>query len=566
MAALKFVQSPVAALALPIGSSDTTMYGLNIKDIYGNYLSMTNFGDIGYMTINPTSPFAEIVSFTGCVYQGNGTTKFTGCTRGLLAIDPYTTGGTANAHQANDSIVFSINPQMLDTMVQKGQDASITGTFTFSNAKVPRMNATVVYGIGSDLWLATKEYVDDTAIAGAPNASISTKGIGRVSVSPVDATIPIFVGDNDPRMPTQQQKNALVGQSGTPDTANPYETYDDTSATSVANKLVRMNSDGQLNGGIATSFIQNITAGQDLALNDAVFLTTGAPINEVAYDNSTSQTSQFIAGSYSFSYTCTGSNRLLIVGIGYNGGSVTVTYGGVAMTSFTGPVGAVGNAWFYLVAPASGSNTLAVTAAGTTQRLYTVMSFNNAKQSAPTFGVANTTSSAVAGSIGSKFLALAAGTGGTGSTLTTTATQDNAVAATNNAAPIDANGGMRIALYPTSYGSGNVTATVGGDYTTMKTCAVRIDPVSVSTGLIKSTAATSFSNNSNTFLGIVNAVTTKGNAAPVTLMGIRTTTGLTEASNYYLTNVAGVIGTSAGTVSKRVGYTLSTTQLLLAAQ
>ena len=194
------------------------------------------------------------------------------------------------------------------------------------------------------------------------------------------------------------------------------------------------------------------------------------------------------------------------MGIGYNGGTVSVTYGGVAMTPFTGPAGTVGNAWFYLVAPASGSNTLAVTATGTTQRLYVVMSFNNVKQSAPTFGSAASTSSTVSGTAGSKFLGLAAGSGGTGSSLTTTCTQDNAVAASNSAAPVDANGGMRIDLYPTTYGSGTVTTTVGGNYTTMKACAVKLEPVSVSTGLIKSTAATSLSNTSNTFIGIVNSV------------------------------------------------------------
>lgn len=267
--ALKFVQAPTAAIALPMGDSDTSFYGLDIKDINGNYLSMTDFGTIGYMTINPTSPYAEIVSFTGCVYQGDGTTLFTGVTRGLLAIDPYTTGGTPYAHSPNDSLVFSINPQMLDAFVQKGQDATITGTFTFLYTKMPRASQTVTYGVGSDLWFATKEYVDGVAIAGAPNASTSTKGIGRVSVAPVDANIPIFVGDNDPRVPsadlsglTQDMVDAIEAGNA-PTALNPFVTFADTSLLSAANKIPIANASGKIDPG----YIQNFAGdGSDGAL------------------------------------------------------------------------------------------------------------------------------------------------------------------------------------------------------------------------------------------------------------------------------------------------------------
>lgn len=270
--ALKFVQAPTAAIALPMGDSDTSFYGLDIKDINGNYLSMTDFGTIGYMTINPTSPYAEIVSFTGCVYQGDGTTLFTGVTRGLLAIDPYTTGGTAYAHSPNDSLVFSINPQMLDAFVQKGQDATITGTFTFLYTKMPRASATVTYGVGSDLWFATKEYVDGVATAGAPNASTSTKGIGRVSVAPADPTIPIFVGTNDPRVPsadlsglTQNMVNAIEAGNA-PTALNPFVTFADTSLLAAANKIPIANATGKID----PAYIQNFAGdGSDGALTSA---------------------------------------------------------------------------------------------------------------------------------------------------------------------------------------------------------------------------------------------------------------------------------------------------------
>lgn len=72
---------------------------------------------------------------------------------------------------------------------------------------------------------ATKGYADGLAIAGSPDSSTSVKGIGRVSVAPVSATIPIFVGDNDGRVPTQAENDALVG-TGTPSSTNKYVTVD----------------------------------------------------------------------------------------------------------------------------------------------------------------------------------------------------------------------------------------------------------------------------------------------------------------------------------------------------
>lgn len=46
---------------------------------------------------------------------------------------------------------------------------------------------------------AVKEYVDDNA-GSSPDASITVKGISKLSVAPVSPTNPMAVGDNDPRL------------------------------------------------------------------------------------------------------------------------------------------------------------------------------------------------------------------------------------------------------------------------------------------------------------------------------------------------------------------------------
>jgi hypothetical protein len=53
--------------------------------------------------------------------------------------------------------------------------------------------------ITDDKHVATKKYVDDTAIAGSAKATDSVYGISKLSVAAVSATEPIVVGQNDPK-------------------------------------------------------------------------------------------------------------------------------------------------------------------------------------------------------------------------------------------------------------------------------------------------------------------------------------------------------------------------------
>lgn len=80
------------------------------------------------------------------------------------------------------------------------------------------------------------------------DATTSAAGKTRLSTAPVSVSIPIAVGDNDPRVPTVAQvgyipstteKDALVGTSGTPSTSNKYVTNDDTATAATANKVAR---------------------------------------------------------------------------------------------------------------------------------------------------------------------------------------------------------------------------------------------------------------------------------------------------------------------------------------
>lgn len=104
----------------------------------------------------------------------------------------------------------------------------------------------------------------------------------------------------------------------------------------------------------------------------------------IAYDNSTQGTSA--STPLTFAHTVAGSNRLLFVSCTVNTGRTVsgITYNGVAMTSINSKTdggGLVTYLW-YLIAPATGSNNVIVTAAGgATSVVATASSYANCLQS-----------------------------------------------------------------------------------------------------------------------------------------------------------------------------------------
>lgn len=147
------------------------------------------------------------------------------------------TSGTTKAHRKGATVEitdFAIIKKMLDlldgtTDLNASVPLKYDGSATISNAN----------------HLATKAYVDWVAIAGGADASTTVKGITKLSVAPASASNPIAVGDNDGRVPTQDENDALAGTSGTPSSSNKYVTADDV-AENTASKIVRRKSDSNI--------------------------------------------------------------------------------------------------------------------------------------------------------------------------------------------------------------------------------------------------------------------------------------------------------------------------------
>lgn len=200
--AINYVQTNTLYLAgsgVIIGATSATL--TSFTDIYANVLTMASFGAKGFITFEPDTTNEEAATFTGVTANANGTYTLTGL-KTVLAQTPYTEStGLVRQHSGGTKIVVTDNVAFWNTFGNKQNDETLTG----------RWGTAVVPSSGNDI--VNKTYADGLAIAGAPNASTTVKGIGEVSVAPVSPTIPIFVGDNDGRVPTQNENNALVGNN-----------------------------------------------------------------------------------------------------------------------------------------------------------------------------------------------------------------------------------------------------------------------------------------------------------------------------------------------------------------
>lgn len=123
---------------------------------------------------------------------------------------------------------------------------------------------------------------------------------------------------------------------------------------------------------------------------------------DIHFDAASNSGYKTASGSYSWSHTCTGASRYLVVGISMlsvAGSSVSgITYNSVAMT-FLGAVASVSGAvraeiWG-LIAPTVGSNTIAVTLTTALDSIGCAISLDGVHQTSPTEGFASATATNV---------------------------------------------------------------------------------------------------------------------------------------------------------------------------
>lgn len=288
-------------------------------------ITMTDLGTKGYMTLEPGNSIKEeAITFTGVTQNANGTATLTGVSNQMTEA-PYTeTSGTTKTHVGATIAILTNTAGFYNDLTGKNNDETITGVWTFTDPNVPRMDVDHVYGAGEDKYFATKKYADDLAIAGSPQATAATYGITRLSLDPATPATPIAVGDNDTRVPSQTENDALVGTSGTPSSSNKYVTNDDTSATSpAASKIPRLTSGSK----IPSAFLAFGGSGADGALA----ISSGTTTLDLG------NADVFVKNYTSISITGTG--KLAFSNPGTNGTIINLkSQGDVTLTSSTVPL------------------------------------------------------------------------------------------------------------------------------------------------------------------------------------------------------------------------------------
>ena len=165
-------------LGASIGSTDSSILLSSFTEpVTGVPYTMALLNtNIVYGTIAPKTSQKELISFTGITQNSNGTATLTGVVRGLAMKYPFASDSAYKLpHSGQTQFIISDSPQVFEEYPSITADVTITGQWTFTKPVITPAN---------------------------PVATTSVLGVGKVSVAPVDPLNPIFIGQNDPKVPT----------------------------------------------------------------------------------------------------------------------------------------------------------------------------------------------------------------------------------------------------------------------------------------------------------------------------------------------------------------------------
>jgi hypothetical protein len=269
------------AQSLASNGSETIFYVDKITTLTGETLTTADFSIFGKgtITIDPLSTTnIEFCSFTAV----DGTNiAFTGGVRGLSAFDY---------------------------------------TASTSRAKYHPVGTTVIIAFGVHNLLDLVSYVAGQVAGTIGTATNLVTGSTKLSVAAASPTIPIAVGDNDPRVPTAGQALALVGNGGTPGSGNTFVTQ-----TAFASAFLKPNSGTGADGALSvTSGTTTLNDAGHVSGNFAIYnFTTGSISSGATLAFGSNFANKTIV--LKFTGTCTNAGTITTVG---NGGA-----GGVANTN-----------------------------------------------------------------------------------------------------------------------------------------------------------------------------------------------------------------------------------------
>ena len=383
---------------------------------------------------------------------------------------------------------------------------------------------------------------------------------------------------------TEDQQDALAGTSGTPSTSNRYVTNDDTTSTSEAGKALRLDGSGDLpviSGVNLTGVVigDSFTATENIVDREAVSIFPYQSDGGISYNGSDSLIGNQASSNTTVSKNVTvasGSNKMMVIAVSMrqsgsgNPDPVAPTYSGDSMIEISKSGGRnLGmTAMYYLSNPDEGSNALSwiVNGLGVSSTLYyawNVYIFDNASSTLASSGSAaastfNYTPSEVGEIVIPAFFA------------------DNAMSSAVNFATNEINqatqsAGVDDGIY-TGW-SGQIAPAIQNTFSVTSGDSAKYAALApFTTATFKSVALSDASSVDNTaqldkyalFTGIAREAITAGSSGKIAVSGpLGGFTGLKPFAVYYLSDTPGAISTSQGTNSKKIGYAISTTEIII---
>lgn len=179
MATYNVVTNYSTTLATSITSSQNTVPVSSVYTFDGHLLTFADFGNEVYLTIEPGTVNEEIIKATG-LDTPNST--WTGAVRGLAfyGISETTVTNNQKAHSAGSIVIMSNVHYHEKRFVDKESDETVNGVKTFTAPNFPKIDNSAILPTLQGQF-ATKQYVDNAAIAGGVNATLAQQGFVQLS-------------------------------------------------------------------------------------------------------------------------------------------------------------------------------------------------------------------------------------------------------------------------------------------------------------------------------------------------------------------------------------------------
>ena len=178
---MKIVKCRKTTLKTPLTSTATSVKLDALVDSKDVAVVLASFGTWFVLVIKQGS-LTEMIKCDGLTQNADGSATATVATsgRGLSPLSPYAGSATGFDFSTGAEVIVTNDPLTMAELAHLNDANTFTGINTFTETAMPRISASHSYGAGQEEYLATKRYADGVALAGAPDASITTKGVVEI--------------------------------------------------------------------------------------------------------------------------------------------------------------------------------------------------------------------------------------------------------------------------------------------------------------------------------------------------------------------------------------------------